>query len=118
MTLLDPHAAIPMPEMLQQLSSEFASLAGEVEQLQDTISGLLGNATVPSDLMQQAQALDHVYQHMVQLGVIVARLAQEASPGWRVAAEPVLASVSLAALAHRLSGAQWTAPVSGDMEMF
>ena len=113
-----PTATIAMPELLAQLARECQTLAGEVEQLQDTISGLLSNTTVTPDLLQQAQALDHVFQHMTQLGVIVARTAEQASPRWQVPAAPVLAGVSLQALVHRLSGETHEAAVSGEMEMF
>ena len=110
--------AIGLPDLLAQVGREFADLAAEVEQLQDTVSELLDGARASPRLLEQAQALDHVFQHMTQLGEIVARAADQSSAAWTVEADRILDGVSLSGLVSRLSGQAHEPPASGDMEMF
>lgn len=109
---------ISMPEFLGQVGREFDDLSREIELFQETLSSLLSDVNVSPELMEQAQALDHVFQHMAQLGAIMARVARQSSPDWSLAAQPLLAKVSLSALAGRLSGSAYEAPSSGELEMF
>ena len=111
-------SVITMPEFLAQVGREFDGLSHEIEQFQETLSELLANISITPQLMEQAQALDHVFQHMAQLGAIMERVSQQSSPEWRMTAEPLLAKVSLSALAGRLSGGGYEEPASGEMEMF
>lgn len=110
--------SISMPELLTQLSREFDGMSRDIERLQETISELLATATVNPKVMEQAQALDAVFQHMAQLGAIVGRVAEQASPDWELPTRPILDNVSLSALAVRLSGAEHEAAESGEFEMF
>lgn len=117
MTFKD-HTIVSMPELLTQLGREFDDLSEEIEQLQETISELLKTATIHPKVLEQAQALDHVFQHMAQLGAIMGRVAQQSSPDWTLSTRPILDKVSLAALASRLSGAAHEETASGELEMF
>ncbi|HYE44492.1 MAG TPA: hypothetical protein VEA44_01835 [Caulobacter sp.] len=111
-------ATIPLPDLLTQVGREFDELAGEVEQLQETLSEVLLGARHNPDLLRQAQALDHVFQHMTQLALIVSRTADQTSDHWRIPAELVLKDVSLADLVGRLTGASVEPVVSGEMDLF
>ena len=67
------HAMVAMPDLLGQLGREVSSLAEEIERLQDTLSDVLMAVPVNSELMERAQSLDHVYQHMKQLELVLER---------------------------------------------
>jgi hypothetical protein len=111
-------SAVEMPRFLEQVSQEFYDLASEIERLQDTISELLGSMALEPRLVEQAQALDHVFQHMSELGAILSRAADQASPRWQVSTPTILASVSLSNLARRLAGRDCDHAPSGEIEMF
>ena len=113
-----PLPTIALPDLLTQVGREFDELAGEVEQLQDTLSDVLLGARQNPELLRQAQALDPVFQHMAQLAVIVSRAAAQAPDDWRIPAEPVLRDVSLSGLVGRLTGAPAPPVVAGDMDLF
>ena len=113
-----PDPTIPLPDLLTQVGREFDGLAREVEQLQETLSDVLLGARHNPELLHQAQALDHVFQHMAQLAVIVSRAAAQTPADWRVPAEPVLRDVSLSGLVGRLTGAPVEPVVAGDMDLF
>jgi polyhydroxyalkanoate synthesis regulator protein len=109
---------VAVPQFLEQLGREFIGLSDEIERLQDTISELLGAASLDPRLMQQAQALDHVFQHTRELSAILTRAAENASPGWVLPKAPILSAVSLSGLASRLEGRPAEAGPSGDCELF
>lgn len=111
-------ATIPLPDLLSQVGREFDELAREVEQLQETLSDVLLGAGLDPELLHKAQALDHVFQHMAQLAVIVSRASQQTSSDWHVPAEPVLRDVSLSGLVGRLTGAPVEAVAAGDIDLF
>jgi hypothetical protein len=111
-------AAVTMPQFLEQVGREFTDLSAEIERLQDTISELLASASVEPRLIEQAQALDHVFQHAAELGAILARAAEQTPSRWLLPLQPILAAVSLSGLARRLSGRTHEATVSGELEVF
>lgn len=109
---------VPVPRFLEQLGREFIGLSDEIERLQDTISDLLDAATIDPRLMEQAQALDHVFQHTRELSAILSRAAENASPGWVLPKAPILSAVCLSGLASRLDGREVEAAQSGDCDLF
>ena len=112
------HAMVAMPDLLGQLGREVSSLAEEIERLQDTLSDVLMAVPVNSELMERAQSLDHVYQHMKQLELVLERAGDAAPAGLALPSEPLLRQVSLAGLADRLTGRVSAAADSGDFEAF
>jgi len=111
-------AMVEVPRFLEQVSQEFVGLSSQIERLQDTISELLASVALEPRLLEQAQALDHVFQHMTELGAILSRAAEQSSPGWKLSAPPVLATVSLSDLAARLAGRPSDSVARGEIEMF
>ncbi|HEX3919817.1 MAG TPA: hypothetical protein VHW60_20955 [Caulobacteraceae bacterium] len=115
---MDPTATVAMPQFLEQVGREFTDLSAEIERLQDTISELLAGAAVEPRLLEQAQALDHVFQHAAELGAILARAAEQTPERWRLPLQPILSAVSLSGLARRLAGRAAEAAASGELEIF
>lgn len=113
-------ATIAVPALLDQVGRECADLAGDIERLQDTLSELLGRVELTPELMERAQALDHVFQHVAQLAGVASRAAGQSSPEWRVCAGSVLSGVSLAGLSRRLAGDDAAAAdaADDDLELF
>jgi hypothetical protein len=109
---------VDVPRFLDQVGREFMDLSAELERLQDTISELLSTTAIEPRVVEQAQALDHVFQHAAELGAILRRAAEQASPAWRLPTRPILAAVSLSDLAHRLSGREAVRADGGELEMF
>jgi hypothetical protein len=109
---------VAVPQFLEQLGREFIGLSDEIERLQDTISELLDAASLDPRLMEQAQALDHVFQHTRELSAILTRAAENASDGWVLPKAPILSAVCLSGLASRLEGRTVEAAESGDLDMF
>ena len=111
-------ALVTMPDLLGQLGREVSSLADEIEGLQDTLSEMLVNLPVSPELVRRAQALDHVWQHMKQVELVLARAAQAAPIGLALVSDDLLKNVSLAGLAVRLAGQAAAPSDSGECEMF
>lgn len=94
-------------------------MADEIEQLQGAVSGILqATAGVDNRLLVEAQALDRVFQHLGQLGDIIAITARHCPAGWRVSPDPILCDVSLSSLVHRLRGTEADSSESGELEVF
>lgn len=94
-----------MALVLSRAGQELARLAGEVERLQDVLSDVLLGACHSPELLRQAQALDHVFQHAAELAIVLNRAAAVSSPDWLAPADPILANISLCALAGHMTGA-------------
>jgi hypothetical protein len=109
---------IALADLLANLSDELTAMAGEIEQLQDTLSGLLARSPMDGSFVEQAQGLDRATQHLAQLSQVASRAGDACSDDWSVASESLLSGVSLAALAHRLRGAAVDTAPSGEFEMF
>jgi hypothetical protein len=115
---LPPPDEVSATQFLEQVGREFMGLSAEIERLQHTVSDLLANAAARPQLIEQAQALDHVFQHAAELGAILTRAAEQAQPGWRLPLQPILSAVSLSSLARRLAGDEADLAASGELEMF
>lgn len=117
-------ATIAVPALLDQVGRECADLAADIEKLQDTLSELLSRVDLTPELMERAQSLDYVFQHVAQLAGVASRAADQASPDWRVCAGSVLSGVSLAGLSGRLAGGAPPEPAEDavaahdDLELF
>lgn len=111
-------ATIAVPALLDQVGRECADLAGEIEKLQDTVSELLASVQMTPELMERAQALDHVFQHIAQLAGVASRAADQSSPDWRVCSDAVLSQVSLSGLHGRLSGSEPPTAANDEIELF
>ena len=110
-----PEAEVDLPDLLLRISREVAGMAGQVQRLQTSLSGFLV-ANADWVLVEEAQALDHVCQHMNELAGVVRRIASHAE-GQSVPVDPVLEGVLLSGLIRRLCGRSEETAGSGEMEL-
>jgi hypothetical protein len=108
-------AAVELPDLLLRVSREVSGLAGKVDRLQTSLSDFL-MASADWVLVEEAQTLDHVRQHMSELAEVLKRAAGQARRQ-SIPIDPVLEGVLLSGLVRRLSGWSEDAADSGEMEL-
>ena len=111
-------------EVLDAISRETAQMYNAAVRLQSMAGDLIDRASVQAHdpLMEEAQALDTLAQKLDALTGFLERLAQTASPAWRMDIADAVGPVFLADLAKRLCREHTpeedcTGP-TGDFEMF
>ncbi|NNM71194.1 hypothetical protein [Enterovirga aerilata] len=92
-----------MTRVLGTLQHELAALAGMSDEVQETLSDLLGAMQLSNADLVAIQNLDLIAQHLAALATYVERLSEQVPPDWTVFPERAASEVKLSALAHRLS---------------
>jgi hypothetical protein len=82
---------------------EVASLATMSDEVQETLSELLGTAQLSNTNLVAVQNLDLIAQHLAALATYLQHLSDQVPPEWEVKPEAAAATITLSALAHRLS---------------
>jgi hypothetical protein len=108
---------IEVQGLAAEIGRELSVLAGDMEHLQTLLSDILCGFAPDPSLVVQAQALDHAFQSLSQLSGVLARLAAQAEPHWRLERHSLLEPVSLSSLAVRLSGRSAPDHPADDLEL-
>ncbi len=115
-----PSPDVDLSEVLQVLGRELDSLGHTAERLQTMLSPLFLRPSLDPICRRDAQACDHLTQHLYGLSAFVLALLPSIPPAWQVDPKPAGQVVLLSDLATRLScaGAPEHDHNSGELEMF
>lgn len=112
---------IPLRFVLSIIGVEFQELSGVVNQIQSTLSPILGSIDLDRQGHRDVQSLDVLSQKLTSLSLYILELSKLLPEDLQVDTGNALSSISISALKHRLKGA--SAPLapehlSGDLEIF
>ena len=94
---------ISLARVLDTVQEEVASLATMSDAVQDTLSDLLGAASLSNKDLLAVQNLDLIAQHLGALATYVKHLSGQVPEDWAVRPELAAAMLNLSGLAQRLS---------------
>lgn len=112
---------IPLRFVLSTIGLEFQELSEVVNQIQSTLSPILGSIHLDKQEHRDVQSLDVLSQKLASLSLYTIELSKLLPEDFQVDTGNALSSISISALKHRLTGA--SAPLasehlSGDLEIF
>jgi hypothetical protein len=105
------HQEISLARVLDSVQEEVAALARMSDELQDSLSRVLGSAALSSEDLLAVQNLDLITQHLGALATYVKQLSAQVPDAWAVRPELAAATLTLSGIAQRLS---FRPPEPGD----
>jgi hypothetical protein len=95
--------AVSLARVLGSLEEEVSSLARMSDEIQDSLSNVLGAAQMTNTDLLSVQNLDLIAQHLGAIATYVKELSTQVSDEWAVQPELATSMITLSGLAHRLA---------------
>lgn len=111
-------AAIGLAALLRRVAAELEDAAQVCRRAEDLTAGLASEGGAALERLSPLQSLDELTQRLASLAAVLDQAAGQASPDWRLALAPLMATVRLGGLASRLNGEPAAAATPGEAEFF